>query len=229
MTKSKHTRRQFLARTAATGAVVIGATGLASAEGTNDFPGIFGHQMEVEREWRAFLRGWFTGARTINTPSTTVTLADRARNEFVANQDAWISYGNWLIDEHGGVPTEEAVIGLDFAITQTGSLLSLQTGRTETAIYATLDSDAGEVESIEWVLEAPDSPDYHVTLENDAAQGAADELQSYRREWIDMDGDDHALPTDEYLNELAGEYWTNLRLGADSKSIVQVILGEVSV
>lgn len=221
-----YTRRRYLAQAGTLAATAFAGTGMTSADtGRGGFDSVFGFEMDVEPDTWAFIRGYLGGFTGIAAPPPVETLADRARNEFEANEEHWLSYGNWLIDEHDAEPIDSATVAVDFTITRLG--WPTATGTAETALYVDFDSGAQVVDSIDWRVETADDPDFEVELRNRAAERAADELQAFRREWIDDDGDSHELPTDEYLSELAGSYWSSVRLDSDSRSILDVLLGEV--
>lgn len=222
------TRREAI-RAAGTGAAVLvaGPAAIGSASASDGFGGVFGSELRGEADLFATIRG-FVGRMTSRGPTPdTATLADRARNEFVANEQRWLSYGNWLLDEYGGEPVEDATIDVGFEIRRRRWLFSR--GATHTTLDVTFDTDAEVVESITWDDGAPDDPDHEVVLVDQAAVDAADELQRFRREWIGTDEDGHELPDGTYLSELAGRYWSLIHTDSDVQNVVEVLLGEVDV
>lgn len=224
--ESTYTRRAVIKRggAAGAGAIAIGTSGVATAsDDPDEFAGVFGHEFEVERDTMAFARGILSGFNGLSAPPRVETLADRARNEFQANRDVWVSYGNWIIDEHGSAPADAKEIGVEFSLTRTR--WATRSESAATTIDVTFEND--RVDELDWRSGEPDDPDYEVELRNYAAERAADELQTFRREWIDEGGDDHELPSNEYLNELAGSYLPSVYLGSDSQSTIEVLLGEV--
>lgn len=222
------TRREAIRAGATVGAVLVaGPAAVGSASASDGFGGVFGSELHGEASWWATLQGFTSRLTSRGSPPETVTLADRARNEFTANEAAWVSYGNWLLDEHGGEPVEDAVIDVSFHIRRRRWLFERR--ETHTTLAVDFDTDAETVESITWDDGAPDDPDHEVELVDYAATQAADELQTFRREWIDDDGDDHELPDGEYLSELAGKYWSLVGTDSELHSVVEVLLGEVDV
>lgn len=235
--KRKHTqrqtRRQFVASVgAAAGTVGVAAVGVArpaAASDPDEFGGVFGADFDVELDTWALIRGYLRRLGSIGRPPNVETLADRTRNEFDSNSEAWLSYGNWLLDEHGSSPVTEATVAVDFRLTRRH--WPTANDHTETTLDVRLDSAGETVDELAWTDDAPEDADYHIELRNDAAIAAADELQRFRRLWIaddeESDDDDHELPSDEYLSELAGRHAPNLVLGDSEQSVLEILLGEV--
>lgn len=228
------TRRRFIQASgvALTG---LGGAGLAttttSAETEPNGPdGILADGLEDSFDRSAFARGYmsrYDGG--YGPPDTLESIADNARNEFDANDELWVDYGNWLLETADVVALGTAEIGVTFDIGRGRWPLS-DPEPIETTIHAEYDDTDDEFTALEWRAEPADDPTYEFTLENRAAENAYSELQSFRREFIDETGDgDHELPPTEYLNELAGRYYDVVRLGADERSVIELLLGEVDV
>lgn len=223
----RYTRRKFITHSAAVAASTVAATGLASAQTATDFGGVFGHEIEVEPDrWEVF-QGFISRFDGFSAPPDAETLSERARNEFVANEEAWLSYGNWILEEYDADPVESATIAIDFTLTR--RTWPTMSGSTRTGLHVTFDSDAQLVERIDWRQEEPDDPDYEVELTNKAAEEAADELQRFRGLWIDEHDGDHELPTDEYFSRMGGRYFSAVSFGQESRNIIDVLLGEVQI
>lgn len=222
-TTSQYTRRRFLATTAAVGTVGIATTQPTAA--TDDFAGVFGTELAVDVDYVAGIRGYFRRLRTVGPQPTAETLAERARNEFDSNQAAWVRYGNWLLAEYGGSPVGTATIAVDFRLTRrqwpTG------TGHTETTLDIDFDDAGDRVDSVTWSLDSASDPDHRTEIRDGAAVAAADELQRFRRLWIDEDGDDHEFPDDAYLSEVVFRHAPDVVFGSDEQPILEVLLGEV--
>lgn len=227
----RQTRRRFVQAAGVT-FTTTGATALAttaSADESGDLEqGILadGIVHDTEFDIVAFFGGYFRKYQSIGPPEDAYTLADRARNEFNANADLWVSYGNWLFDEVGVQGVGDATVAVDVEISR---------GRWPTrdeSVETTIDvgyDDTEAFESLEWRDEPAEDPDFEITLENHAAENAADELQEFRRKWIGDGENDHQIPDDDYLNELAGAYTPHLGFGADSKNVLELLLGEIDV
>ncbi|NUC75057.1 hypothetical protein HTZ84_22590 [Haloterrigena sp. SYSU A558-1] len=147
------------------------------------------------------------------------------RNEFVANEDHWLNYGNWLVSEHDEVePLGTTTLQVDvFESTIRG-----EGDRVETVIEADYDDSAEEFTAIDWRIEVPDEPDYQVGIKDSHARLADDDLMEFRRKFIDESGDgNHALPNGEYVEELKGRYWDGITIGPDSKGVLEILVGEL--
>ncbi|WP_337653283.1 hypothetical protein [Halomontanus rarus] len=219
----KPTRRRFLATT---GSLAVASTvPTASAQSSSSAPpqGILSNGMGEGGDRSAFFRGLIASYRgSFGTPDTAETLADRMRNEFVANSDAWIDYGNWLIDEHDVTVLGSATIAVDVTITR--MRWPTRDATVETTINATYDEDANAFTGLDWRLEPAEDPHYQVEIKNRAAEHAADELQSFRRQFIDPENG-HELPDSEYVSTIAGKYSTDIGLGEDSRNVLELLLG----
>ncbi|QCW05317.1 hypothetical protein FGF80_18450 (plasmid) [Natrinema pallidum] len=148
------------------------------------------------------------------------------RNEFTANEGHWINYSNWLLENHTDIdPLGTTTLQIDVI---DPSLIG-EGERVETTLEADYDDTTRTFTSVDWRRETPENPDYIVGITKRHARLATDDLMEFRREYIDESGDgNHELPDDEYLNELAGRYWDGLRLGPDSKGVLEVLVGEVN-
>lgn len=234
MTDETQTRRAYRRRTvlrvsgatltAIGGGSLAATTGSATDDDTAPGQGIFGPGFEPEPDLTVALQGFFARYRGGYGPPTSVeTLAERARNEFAANERLWTDYGNWVLDEHDVSSLGETTIGVTFALTRSG--WPTRDESIDTTIDVAVEDD--RVTGVDWRPDDPDDPDYEITIGNDAARYAYDELRQFRERFIDADGDDHQLPDDEYLNRLAGRYWDFVSFGPDSKSVLELLLGEV--
>ncbi|APX00320.1 hypothetical protein CHINAEXTREME_20530 (plasmid) [Halobiforma lacisalsi AJ5] len=147
------------------------------------------------------------------------------RNEFTANTDAWLGYGNWLIDEYDDVsPLGTVTLGVD--VVSTNWLFA--DDRVETTLEAVYDDETESYTDLEWRLEEPEEPDYKVEIRNKAAEHAADELQTFRTRFIAEDEDEaHELPEPDYVEELKGRYLPSLRFGEESKHVLEILIGEL--
>ncbi|EMA45238.1 hypothetical protein [Halobiforma nitratireducens] len=230
-------RRQYSRRDALRyGAIAVGTvTGGASfATGTavaDDNPqGVLADGFDGDRDRIAFLRGFTnTYSGGYGAPDALESLVDDARNEFNANTELWIDYGNWLIDTHEEVvPLGSGTVAVEFDLTR-GRWPLRNPDPIATTIDAEYDDESDEFTALEWRVDKPDDPDFEVRLENRAAENAADELQSYRRDFIAEDDEDHAVPDSEYLSALAGEYAAGIMLGNETRSVLEVLLGEVDL
>jgi len=221
------TRRRFLR----TSGVALATAGLATTAGaqsqTNSPPqGLLANGLTVEggNEW-AFSKALMNSLlpSVSRTPSAK-TLADRMRNEFTANSDDWVAYGNWLISEHDAVePLGTVTLGLDVKVSR---YWPTEDERVQTTVRAVYDDSAEEFTDVGWWIETPDDPDYQVQIQDKAARDAADELQEFRRKFIAEDADEsHTLPDKTYVSKLAGKYAPHLRWGEDSKHILELLLG----
>ena len=226
MTRDNTTRRQFIKVTGTSAAAVggLGTIATASAE-TNTEGGVLGPGFAPEFELQAFVGGFMQRYRTVGGPPDDVEdMAARARNEFGNNEDLWLSYGNWLLDEAEVNADGDATVAVDFEITR--RRWPINTQRTPTVIEVEADD---RFEAVSWELGEAEDPDFEVTVANVAAESAADELSKFRREWIGENEDDHEHPSDEHLNELAGQYWDGISFGDSERSVIEVLLGEVDV
>lgn len=217
-------RRQFLQRTAGATLTVVGAsTFLATSASASGPQGVLADGLTVEPDYRAFMGGYLDRYRSnLGVPEGVETLADRARNEFNANAQAWVDYGNYLLDEADVVGSGDATVGVTFEIGRT------RWPTRDESVATTIDVgvDGDQFDSLEWHADEPDDPDFEVTLSGPATENAADELSEFRREFID---DGHQVPDDEYLNTVAGKYAGSIGLGSDTKSVLEVLLGDVNV
>ncbi|APX98672.1 hypothetical protein BB347_17715 (plasmid) [Natronorubrum daqingense] len=149
------------------------------------------------------------------------------RNEFEANTDAWISYGNWLIDEFDDVqPAGTVTVQVD--ILQTKRLDD--DDRVETVLEAEFDENQHEYTDLSWTVDEPDDPDYTIAIRNSAALNASDDLLEYRRSYIDESGDadNHELPDEEYVSTLAGKYAPGLIFGEEEHSVLELLVGDIT-
>ena len=207
----------------------IGTGGLATttaAADTDSQQGIFAEDIAEPDsvDFRALIRGYSSRFSSgYGAPESAENLADRMRNEFTANSEHWIDYGNWLVESEDVSPPESTIVGVDVAITR--ARWPTRDEAVSTTIDAQFDDTAEVFSDLEWRTGEPDDPDYEGTIKNKAAESAADELQSFRREFIDTDGDDHELPDQEYLSELVGKYSSSIAFGEDSKSVLGLLLG----
>lgn len=212
--------------------VTIGTSGMvattASAESGSSPPqGLLADGIGIEGgDRQAFLFGWL-GSLTTRATSPAVTVADRMRNEFNANADHWLAYGNWLIEEFDDVqPLGTVTLGVDVVMTTWIG----DDDRVETILEATYDDEEEAYTDLEWrVLDDEDDPDYSVRIEDKNAQNAADELQWYRREFIDTeDHEDHDLPDEEQASKLAGRYASLISpTDEDSRAVLELLLGKM--
>ncbi|APX98749.1 hypothetical protein BB347_18465 (plasmid) [Natronorubrum daqingense] len=146
-------------------------------------------------------------------------------NEFNANTDAWLSYGNWLLEEAGVTAAGSATVAVEVGISRI-PFRDVEDA-VETHITTEYDSDAGEFNDLEWVDEPTDDADFEVALHNLAAENGDGELFEFRSEYIDTDGD-HELPDDAYLNRLAGKYGGVVGVGEESMTVFDILLGGVN-
>lgn len=221
------TRRQLL-RTSGAALTAVGTAGLASttasAQSDGDSQGILADGFEVEPDRSAFLKGYVAGiADRFSGYDDPATLADRMRNEFNANTDAWLRYGNWLLEEADVTAAGSATVGVDIGISRIP--FNEPEDVVETHINAEYDDGAEEFVDLEWLDSAVDEPDFQVGLRNQAAQNGADDLSEFRRRYIGKSEADHEIPDDKYLNDLAGKYSSTLRIGEDSQTVLNVLLG----
>ncbi|MFC6809803.1 hypothetical protein ACFQGT_00440 [Natrialbaceae archaeon GCM10025810] len=183
---------------------------------------------DAEPDYQSFARGYASRfASVTGAPEDVDALATDARNEFNANSDRWVSYGNWLLEEMDVVGSGDVEVGVDFHISR--GRWPTRNERTETTIDVSYDDSEEEFTDLEWLDEAPDDPDFQLTLKNRAAENAADELSEFRAEWIGDDEDDHELPDDAYLSELTGKYAGSIGLGEDERNVLELLLGEVNI
>lgn len=204
-------------------------TGLAttvSAQSGDSEPkqGILANGLDVEGgDNRAFINGLFASFTDVSSTSSAETLADRLANEFNANSEAWLSYGNWLVAEYDSVePMGTVSLGVDVIVSH-----RLEDDETvPTVIEAQYDDGTESYDLLEWRIEDPESPDYQVGLKDTAAKHGADDLQSFRRKFIDEDGEHHEIPDNKYVSELAGFYSSSMLWGDESKHILQLLIGD---
>lgn len=213
--------------TAAT--ATIGVPSSASAESDIETlrGGILSATLEPDEiDWRSLALGFSKRYRGgYGAPPNAETLAERMSNEFVANEDAWVQYGNWLLDETGASGIGDAQVAVDVSITRTRWPTRSET--VETVIDTEYDDDLDEFQSVDWRIESAEEPDYHVEIRNGAAENAADELQQFRREHIDEEEGEHDLPSDQYVSEVAGRYLVNIGFGDETRSVLELFLGDV--
>jgi len=230
--KSRQTRRQLLQRTGGVALATVGTTGLAttSASAQTDSQGILadGITGDTESDFPAFMGGYLSRFAGVTGPPETVdALATDARNEFNANADLWVSYGNYLLEEMDVTGSGDSIVGVTFKLTR-GRWPTRDDSR-ETAIDVGYDDATDQFTSLEWRDEEPDDPDFELTLENLAAENAADELSEFRTEWIGDDESEHEIPSDEYLNTMAGKYASSIGFGPESKGVLELFFGEVDI
>lgn len=228
-TTTTATRRRLL-RTGGAALATIGTAGLyTSSAAADEAPpmGVLADGFEVETDHSAFFRGFFDGVGSrFGRYDPVEELAGHAQNEFNANARAWIDYGNWLLDTTEVASPGTTVVDVDLGV----SRIPFRSPRNivETHIYAEYDDRADEFVELEWNDGfAEDEADYHVGLRNQAARNAGDELLAFRKRYIGDSQDEHELPDDEFLNELAGTYASSLRLGEESRSILELLLGDL--
>lgn len=225
MTEHNTSRRRFIQGAGAT-LTTVGGAGLvattASADGSSQ--GILGDGIEASPDYLAFTSGFVSQYSRIASSSPDIeNVADSARNEFGNNSELWVEYGNWLAEEYDASGIAGGTANVTFEITR-GSSPFGGPQSTETAIEAFYED--GEFTDLEWRAEPVDDPDFEATLRDNAAIGASDELQDFRREFIDSDRG-HELPDNEWLNELAGRYANSLSLSGNTKATLEVLLGDV--
>ena len=219
-----YTRRQLL-RTAGTTLTATGTVGLVATTSTSastNGQGVLADGFEGS-DLLSFARGYSSRYQYYGPPEPVDTLADRARNEFNANADAWLEYGTWLVDEADVTPLGSADVGVEFAVTRWRWFTSSES--VETTVRVEYDDDAEEFTDLEWSAGESRDADYRVRIEDHAAESAADELQTFRRKFI---GDDHELPSSKYLSEVAGRYKGTIRFDAETTSVLELLIGEVS-
>jgi hypothetical protein len=220
------TRRAFIVGVG-TAAVPAAASMPVAAEHNPPPQGIFGDGVTAS-DFSAFFSGIGSGYSSgFSAPESAETLAERAINEFEANEAAWIDYGDWAAQEHDLTPLGDATIAVDFAITR--GRWPTRNNHVATTLDTQFDTDSNTYTSVDWRLEEADSPDYEAVLKNQAAENAADELTNFRREFIgdpDADDPDHQLPSDEYISKMTGRYWSAIRVGEDTEHVLQLLLGE---
>ncbi|WP_440767503.1 hypothetical protein [Natronorubrum sp. DTA7] len=227
-----HSRRRILRASGATVATVSTAGLATTASADENDPeseatkGILADGLEVEGgDTRAFFSGLLSSF-SIGRSTEVDKLADEIRNEFRANTEAWISYGNWVIDTYDNVePAGSVTVQVDVV---QSPWYSDKEERVATTIEATFDDENYEYTGLEWHLGKPDNPDYTVEVRNSAAEDANDDLLEYRRKHIDEHGDDHQLPDEEYVSKMAGKYSPRLVFGDDSESVLNVLIGDIT-
>jgi len=232
MTHDPQTRRQVLRRSgaalAAAGGVGLAATNASAQTGDSQSILMDGLAGDVEPDYEAFADGFLSQLTSITGPPEDIdALATDAKNEFNANAQDWISYGNWLLDEAGVDATGDTVVGVEFRLTR-GRWPTRDSTR-QTAVDVTYDEDAEEFTGLEWTDDDPDDPDFQVQLKNRAAENAADELATFRRKWIGDDDSDHEQPDDAYLSRMYGKYTNSIGFGERSQSVIELLLGEVQL
>ncbi|ELY68832.1 hypothetical protein C489_05683 [Natrinema versiforme JCM 10478] len=209
------------------GGAGLASTSAAAQSDTQSPPqGLLANGLNVEGgDRQAFFTGFMSSLMPATSPVPDAkTLADRMRNEFMTNSEHWVTYGNWLISEYDDVePLGTVTLGVDVVVPR---YWPNEDESVETMVKAEYDTELGEYTDLGWWIETPDEPDYQVEIRDKAARNAADELQEYRREYIDEEGDNHSLPDESYVSELSGTYATHLRFGEDSKHILQLLVGD---
>lgn len=222
---NRQTRRSLLRAGAATACATIGVstTTTASAE-TSSMRGIIANGLGAEGgDHLAFAEGILAGAFTIRTEDAP-TLADRMRNEFQANREAWIRYGNWLLDEFDNIePAGNVTVGVNVIVTNWVAEDEI----VPTTINAEYDEEAEEIIDLEWIEGEPEDPDYTLPIKNSSAEFAPDDLQSFRREHIGYDESDHALPDEKYVSRYAGKYIAASRLDDETTHALGVLVGDL--
>ncbi|USZ73794.1 hypothetical protein NGM15_18480 (plasmid) [Natronosalvus halobius] len=172
----------------------------------------------------AFFSGMMSSAfGTIGRREDPERLAGAMQNEFNANADAWVSYGNWLTDEYDVQPIGAANINVTVA--QTRRVLPDPFEPYETHIEVGYDDETETFDHLEWHDGEVDDADYHLEIRNQAAESAPDELLEFRQTFIGEDGEGHELPDQEYISELQGKYFNYLRFGEDAEHVLQLLLG----
>ena len=228
MKSNQQTTRRRVIKTGGV-ALTFGSAGLATTASADSGGGqgilAEGVAEPGDGDLGAFIRGFTSRFSSgYGSPESAENLADRMRNEFNANSDHWISYGNWLAEKEDISVPGSTIVGVDVAITR--ARWPTRNESVSTTIDAQFDDTTETFSSLEWRTGEPEEPDYEVTLKNKAAESAADELQSFRREYIDTEnGEDHELPDEEYLSELVGKYSTSIALGEDSSNVLELLLG----
>jgi hypothetical protein len=223
-----HVTRRRALRAGAIGTVMAttGMTALASPASAATAPnpdGVLADGFSGADFW-AFLTG--LGERyspPITAAPESQTLSDRIRNEFGNNTDAWVDYGNWLLDEQDVEPIGTAEIAVTVEITRLRSVTS--PGRTTTSLVVEYDDFDDRFVDLDWTDTEPEAPDYEITVRNRAAERAADELQTFRRRYIGPQGD-HQLPATEYISTLAGRYNDAVLIGEQSAHVLGLLLGD---
>ncbi|WP_226043412.1 hypothetical protein [Natrinema sp. DC36] len=229
MTQPDPNRRQFCRRAGAV-ATAFGTAGLVatSASAQTSQQGILadGVSGDVAFDPWTFIGGQLAGLSVLSWSEDAEVLADQIRNEFNANSEHWIAYGNWLIAESGVTALGDTTVGVDIQVSKT-------LGDDEivpTTIDVGYNTETDEFTSLEWRLEEADDPDYEAVVMDDAAENGSDELAEFRREFIDTDGNgNHELPSSEYINHHAGKYSRYIGLGDDGQTVFELLLGEVDV
>ncbi|MFC7216468.1 twin-arginine translocation signal domain-containing protein [Saliphagus sp. GCM10025334] len=216
--KPNTTRRRFIQASG----LAVATTGVSmpvSAQTTDSTQGILADGVAYEADRSAFFSGLISGFG-FGSPDPLEVVVDEARNEFNANSDLWVDYGNWLLEEADVNAYGSAEIGVTFAYSRWR--WPTASGEIETTIRATYDDVTEQFIDLEWPLESPEDPDFEVTLENEAAENASDDLSQYRRD--NLEGG-FTLPSNEYLNELAGKYAVNIGVGKDARNVLELLLG----
>ncbi|WP_247005182.1 hypothetical protein [Halosolutus gelatinilyticus] len=209
----------------------IGASGFAAtsaaAESSSLPQGILADGLDVEGgDFWAFFRG-FRSARQIpfSRKPSIENVADSIRNEFTANEEHWIAYGNWLIDKYDVEPLGTTTVQVD--VIEVNRLSDDE--HVPTTIQSEYDETTEQLTAIAWEIGEAEDPDYQVGIEDKHARLATEDLQEFRRRYIDESGDgEHELPDGEYVEELKGRYWDGLRFGEDSQTVIELLVGEVT-
>lgn len=215
-------RRQFCVRLGGALAASVPIVGGANASDGETDAGVFADGVGDANDVAAFFRGQFSRLRGRHSaPPAAATLADRMRNEFTANEEAWLEYGTWLVDEHDVSPIGSATLQVDVVLTRWR--WPTRSERQATTIDVSYEDQLATYWELDWTLGPAEDPDYHVEIHNQAAERAADELQEFRRRFI---ADGHEIPDSEYLSELAGRHAPALRFGSESRHVLELLLGE---
>lgn len=237
MTDTTHTQTKTVTRRQAIragGAALVASPPAAATAAANSGPqglsqGILADGFDdVEFSTLGFIRGrsrGYSGGIGPQTPAE--TLADRMRNEFNANAGAWVSYGNWLIEELETTPLGSVTVAVDVRLSRRRWFFRAET--VSTGIHVDYDEDSEQFVDLFWMTGEPDDPDYRVEVKDDAAENAADELQQFRRMWIGESRDDHEIPDGEYLSRLAGRYSSFISIGDRERSVLELLVGEVDL
>lgn len=220
------TRRRFLAAT--TGVVAGGVVTTESVSANHDAPpgGVFADGFASSRNFRSFVDGISSRYSTIGAPAGLQTLVDRVVNEFKANEAAWIDYGDWAAQEHDLTPLGDSTIAVDFAITR--GRWPTRDEEISTTLQADFDTNSETYERVSWTIESAENPDYEAVIRNRAAENAADELQHFRREFIDTEAG-HELPDEDYISMMAGRYGSSISFGEDTENVLELLLGGFDV
>ena len=226
----QYSRRTVLRRGAVTAVATVGVTGATTTASASESTGsvltdAFG---DAEFDAVSFIRGYVSRyGGGYGSPPDVEDLATDARNEFNANADRWIDYGNWLLSEHDLSASGDTTASVEFSISRWR--WPTRDESVETSIIVGYDDATDEFTDLEWLAEPADDPDFEIAIEDSAAENAGDELSGFRRDYIGVGDEGHELPENEYLNKIAGKYSGSVGLGSDAQSVLELLLGEVSV